>query len=193
MAAADELATIGFESQRQWADWLARHHAESKGIWMKIAKKGGDRQSVTYPEAVEEALCYGWIDGQKRQLDEQFWLQKFTPRGKRSVWSKINRDKALELIANGRMQPAGEREVERAKADGRWDNAYAGQKTATVPDDLLQALSKTPKAKAFFEKLNSVNRYAILFRLQTAKREETRQKRIQQFVEMLSEERTLYP
>jgi uncharacterized protein YdeI (YjbR/CyaY-like superfamily) len=174
-----------FESQQKFADWLAGHHTRSDGIWLKLAKKGADIPSVTYDEAVESALCYGWIDGQKKGFDETFWLQKFTPRRSKSIWSKINREKAEKLIASGQMQPAGMAAVELAKQDGRWEAAYDSQKTIAVPNDFQARLEKHPKAKVFFEKLDSANRYAILFRLQTAKKTETRMRRMQQFVEML--------
>jgi uncharacterized protein YdeI (YjbR/CyaY-like superfamily) len=149
--------------------------------------------SVSYAEALESALCYGWIDGQKAALDERYWLQKFTPRRPKSIWSKANCEKAEALIAAGRMQPAGLRQVEQAKADGRWDQAYASQSKNEVPEDFQSELDKNPEAKEFFGTLNSVNRYAILFRVQTAKRAETRAARIRKFVEMLSRHETIYP
>ena len=177
---------LAFASKDAWQSWLAKEHAASDGIWLKIAKKSSAVDSVTYAEALEVALCYGWIDGQKQPFDERHWLQRFTPRRARSRWSKINRDAAENLIAAGKMQSAGMREVERAKADGRWAAAYAPQKTATVPDDLQRALGKNAKARKFFETLDSRNRYAILYRIQDAKRPETRARRIAQFVEMLA-------
>ncbi len=149
--------------------------------------------SVSYAEALESALCYGWIDGQKATFDEQYWLQKFSPRRPRSIWSKANCEKAMALIEAGRMQPAGLRQVELAKADGRWDQAYAAQSKIEVPDDLQSELDKNPTAKEFFNTLNSVNRYAILFRIQTAKKAETRAARIKKFVEMLARHETIYP
>ena len=176
---------LAFASKDAWESWLANDHATSEGIWLKIAKKSSAVDSVTYAEALEVGLCYGWIDGQKQPFDERHWLQRFTPRRARSRWSKINRDAAENLIAAGKMQSAGMREVERAKADGRWAAAYASQKTATVPDDLQRALGKNAKARKFFETLDSRNRYAILYRIQDAKRPETRARRIAQFVEML--------
>ena len=160
-----DLVTLAFPSQADWERWLAENHASSPGLWLKIAKKETGIPSVTYDEALEAALCYGWIDGQKDKFDDQYWLQRFTPRRSKSKWSKINCDKADKLIAAGKMQPAGLREVERAKADGRWEAAYAGQRTMTVPDDLLQALAENEAARQFFETLNSVNRYAILYRI----------------------------
>ncbi len=150
-------------------------------------------KTLTYAEAVEAALCYGWIDGQGKSIDDTAWLQKFTPRGPRSVWSKINRQKAETLIASGRMQPAGLAAIERAKQNGQWDNAYDSHRTATVPDDLQAALDANAKAKAFFATLDSANRYAILWRLQTAKRAETRARRIEQFINMLENHEKLHP
>ncbi len=158
-----------------------------------IAKKGSARQTVTYAEALEVALCYGWIDGQKQRHDDSGWLQKFTPRGARSVWSKLNRERAEALISSGEMRPSGLAEVERAKADGRWADAYDSQRTAVVPDDLQAALEANPEAKAFFETLNSANRYAIIWRLQTAKKAETRERRLWQFIEMLERHEKLHP
>jgi uncharacterized protein YdeI (YjbR/CyaY-like superfamily) len=148
---------------------------------------------VSYPEALEMALCYGWIDGQKQRHDESGWLQRFTPRAPRSVWSKLNRDRAEALIAGGEMRPPGLAEVERAKSDGRWDDAYDSQRTAVVPGDLKAALEEHPEAKAFFETLNSANRYAIVWRLQTAKKAETRERRLRQFIEMLERHEKLHP
>jgi uncharacterized protein YdeI (YjbR/CyaY-like superfamily) len=184
--------TILFKTQRAWETWLAKHHAKSPGIWMRIARKGSDLSSVTYLEALEVALCYGWIDGLRKSFDAETFIQKLTPRRKRSMWSKINREKALALIESGRMKPAGLAEVERAKADGRWEAAYDSWKTATVPDDLAAALARNAKARAFFETLSSRNRYAILFRITSAKKSETRQRRIARFVEMLARGETLY-
>ena len=187
------LTVKPFPSQRDWEAWLEANHETSPGIWLKIAKKASGIQTVTHPEALESAICYGWIDGQRRALDEQFFLQKFTPRGSRSTWSRVNREKALDLVARGRMQPAGLREVARAEADGRWEAAYEPQSTATVPDDLQRELDANPRAAAFFASLDSRNRYAILYRLQNAKKPETRARRLAQFVAMLDEQRKLYP
>ncbi len=180
-----ELSIVPFENKKKWMDWLAKQHDKSAGVWLKIAKKNADVPSITYDEALDVALCYGWIDGQKKAFDDQYWLQKFTPRGPRSIWSKINTEKAERLIASGEMQPAGLRAIELARQDGRWEAAYTSQKNVSVPEDLQAALDKNKKAKAFFATLNSVNRYAILFRIQNAKKPETRARRIQQFVEML--------
>jgi uncharacterized protein YdeI (YjbR/CyaY-like superfamily) len=193
MESSKELLIRGFATQQDWEAWLAEHYADPTGIWLKIAKKATGTQSISYAEALEGALCYGWIDGQKAALDEQYWLQKFTPRRPKSVWSQINRDKANALIEAGRMQPSGLRQVDLARADGRWDAAYAGQSGATVPDDLQEALDKNPLARDFFLTLNSVNRYAIIFRVQTAKKAETRAAKIQKFVEMLAKGEKIYP
>lgn len=165
----------------------------SKGLWLKIAKKDSGVETVSYAEAVESALCHGWIDGQKGAFDEQFWLQKFTPRKPRSKWSKINRNKAEELLKQGRMKSAGLQEIERAKKDGRWTAAYDAQSTATVPDDLQRKLDENPEASAFFATLDSANRYAVLFRIQDAKKPQTRAQRIDKYVAMLSEHKKLHP
>ncbi len=180
-----ELPMLPFGSKKKWADWLAKQHDKYAGVWLKLAKKDTGIPSITYEEALDVALCYGWIDGQKKGFDDNYWLQKFTPRGPRSIWSKINTEKAERLIASGAMQPAGLQAIKLAKRDGRWEAAYASQKNASIPEDLQAALDKNKKAKAFFATLNSVNRYAILFRIHNAKKPETRAKRIQQFVEML--------
>ena len=188
---AEEQVT--FESAQEWEEWLAANHETSDGVWMLIAKKGGGADSVSYPEALEAALCFGWIDGQKGPLDDLHWRQRFTPRRARSRWSRINREKAEALIADGRMRPAGLREVERARADGRWDAAYAGAKAATVPPDLELALAENDEARAFFATLSSANRYAILYRIGEAKRPQTRADRIAKFVAMLSRHETIHP
>jgi uncharacterized protein YdeI (YjbR/CyaY-like superfamily) len=189
----DDLPVLAFGSLQSWRDWLAGHHQTSSGLWLKIAKKGSATPTVSYAEAIDGALCYGWIDGQKGKLDDEYWLQRFTPRKPRSRWSKINREKAERLIAEGRMQPAGLREVEAARADGRWDAAYEGQATATVPPDLARELDLNPVAKEFFATLNSVNRYAILYRIQDAKRAQTRADRIAKYIAMLNEHKTIHP
>jgi uncharacterized protein YdeI (YjbR/CyaY-like superfamily) len=180
-----DLPVLPFASKKQWAVWLAKQHNKSAGLWLKLAKKGSEIASVTYDEAVDVALCYGWIDGQKKGLDDKYWLQKFTPRGPKSSWSKINTKKAEKLIDSGEMKPAGRKVIEAAKQDGRWDAAYESQKTISVPDDLQDELDENLKAKAFFRSLKSADRYAILFRIHQAKRYETRARRIRQFVEML--------
>ena len=182
---ADDLPVLLFASRGELEAWLEENHADCEGLWLKIAKKGSGVESVSYAEALERALCFGWIDSQKRGLDETFFLQRFTPRRPRGKWSQINRAKAEELIAAGAMRSAGLSEVEAAKADGRWDAAYAGQRTATVPDDLKHELDRNEAASAFFAKLDSANRYAIIYRLQEAKKPETRQKRLRKFVAML--------
>ena len=182
-----------FPDRKAWAAWLDRHHNTSSGIWVRLAKKGADLASVTYPEALEEALCYGWIDAQKRGESEAAWLQRFTPRGVRSIWSKINRQKALALIETGQMKPAGLHEVKRARADGRWEQAYDGARTAEVPQDLEAALVANPEARKFFQTLDGANRYAILWRLQTAKKPDTRARRLAKFVEMLNNKEKIHP
>ncbi|MDP9026213.1 MAG: YdeI/OmpD-associated family protein [Actinomycetota bacterium] len=190
-AAAKPIVQCADADERQ--RWLAAHASESDGIRLAVAKKGGDHPSVSYAEALDEALCVGWIDGQKWSLDEHHFLQGFGPRRGRSIWSAINREKATALIESGRMQPAGLAEVERAKADGRWDDAYAGSKTIEVPEELRAALEAEPVAAAFFETLSSRNRYAILFRLHNAKKPETRTRSIEKFVAMLTRGETIYP
>ncbi len=190
---ADELPTLTFASQAEWETWLDAQHAESRGVWLQMAKKATGIPSITHAEALESALCYGWIDGQRASLDETYFLQKFTPRRARSGWSRVNVEKTTALIAAGRMRPAGLREVERAQADGRWDAAYEPQSTIAVPDDLKRELDAHPAAKAFFATLDSRNRYAILYRLQTAKKAETRAARLQKFVAMLAQEQKIYP
>jgi uncharacterized protein YdeI (YjbR/CyaY-like superfamily) len=187
-----DLPVLSFESKRKWAAWLTKQHDKSPGVWLKLAKKDSELSSVTYEEALDVALCYGWIDGQKKGFNDKYWLQKFTPRGPKSIWSKINTEKAERLIASGDMKPAGLRVIEAAKQDGRWEAAYASQKNISVPEDFQTALDKSKKAKEFFTALNSVNRYAILFRIHNAKRSKTRAKRIQQFVEMLERGEKIY-
>jgi uncharacterized protein YdeI (YjbR/CyaY-like superfamily) len=182
-----------FASQHDWERWLEEHHQSSPGLWLQIAKKAAGIPTVTYAEALEVALCFGWIDGQKASLDEQYWTQRFLPRGRRSIWSKVNRAKAEQLIASGAMQPSGLREVERARADGRWDAAYDPPSTATVPDDLARAFDANPAAREFFETLDSRNRYSVLHRIQNARRPETRARRIEQFVDMLARGETIHP
>ncbi len=184
---------LPFASAQLWASWLAEHHADTPdGVWLKIAKKDSGIPTVTYAEALEEALCFGWIDGQKRSFDETWFLQGFTPRRPRSRWSKVNTEKVQELIAAGRMQPAGLREVEAAKADGRWERAYEAQSVAQVPPDLQAAFDANPKAAEFFATLTGANRYAVLYRIHDAKRPQTRAARIEKFVEMLARGETLH-
>ncbi len=193
MKSSEELPIREFATQQDWEAWLSEYCDDTRGIWLKIAKKDAGVLSISYSEALEGALCYGWIDGQKVAFDKQYWLQKFTPRRSKSIWSQINCDKATALIESGRIQPTGLRQVELAKADGRWEAAYSSQSKATVPDDLQEALDKNPEARDFFLTLNSVNRYAILFRVQTAKKAETRAARIQKFVDMLAKGEKLHP
>ena len=189
----DNVPTIAFETQQDWEAWLKEHHIDTKGIWLKIAKKEARTPSVSYAEALDSALCYGWIDGQKAAFDAKYWLQKFTQRSAKSIWSKVNCGKAEALIAEGRMQPAGLRQVELAKSDGRWERAYESQSKITIPDDFQSELDKNPKAKDFFSTLDSANRYAFLFRIHAAKKPETRSAKIQKFVEMLNKQQKLHP
>jgi uncharacterized protein YdeI (YjbR/CyaY-like superfamily) len=182
-----------FRSADEWERWLGANHARSTGLWLRVAKKGSSAVSVSYAEALEVALLFGWIDGQKRKLDDRFWLQRFTPRGPRSRWSKKNRASAIELVKAGRMRQAGLDEIDRAKADGRWDAAYESQSRATIPPDLRRALDANERAAAFFETLDGHNRYAILYRVHDAKRPDTRAKRIATYTEMLARGETLHP
>ena len=182
-----------FKDQKSWEAWLRKHFDSSAGLWLRLTKKSAKLQSVSYQEALEVALCHGWIDGQKKSFDEESWLQKFTARGPNSIWSKINRAKAVELIERGQMRSGGLAAIESAKENGRWDAAYDSHRTAAPPRDFQTALNNDPKAKVFFATLNSQNRYAILFRIQTAKKVETRQKRINQFVQMLAKHEKSYP
>lgn len=181
----DGKPIVEFRKQSDWTKWLAKNHDKSSGAWLRMAKKGSGLKSINHDEALDAALCYGWIDGQARSEGDTTWLQKFTPRSKRSIWSKKNRENVKRLIDSGDMRAAGLAEIERAKKDGRWDAAYDSPRTITIPDDLTSAFKKNKKAKAFFDKLDSRNRYAVLFRIHNAKRVETREKRIKQFVEML--------
>jgi uncharacterized protein YdeI (YjbR/CyaY-like superfamily) len=187
------LPELAFTNRREWAKWLTANGATSRGGWLVFAKKGSGAASITYLEALEEALAWGWIDGQARSKDRASWLQRFTPRSPRSIWSKINRDRALALIAAGRMKRRGLDEVERAKRDGRWEAAYEPQSRATVPKDLQLGLAANPRAAAFFATLNSQNRYAVLFRIHGAKKPETRAARIARFVQMLAKHEKLHP
>lgn len=180
-----DLPIKPFASKAKWADWLARQHDKSAGLWLKLAKKDSEIKSITYEEALDVALCYGWIDGQKKGFDDKYWLQKFTPRGRKSIWSKINTEKAERLIASGEMKPAGLKAIETAKQDGRWEAAYASQKNMAIPEDFQAALDNNKKAKAAFATLKSAERYSFLFRIHHAKKPETRAKHIQKFVEML--------
>jgi len=193
MKKPDDIPVLSFENQQRWEAWLEARYADTKGVWLKIAKKDTNIPSVSYSDALDCALCYGWIDGQKAAYDEQYWLQKFTPRGAKSIWSKVNCDRVEALIVANRMQPAGMQQIERAKADGRWDAAYEAQSKITVPPDLQRELDNNQKAQDFFNMLDSANRYAILFRIHTAKKPETRATRIQKFVEMLENGQKIHP
>ena len=193
MAEKPELPILEVPDQAAWRRWLQFNHDAAAGVWLKFAKKGSPVKTVTYGEAVEEALCFGWIDGQARRLDEHFYLQRFTPRRRRSVWSQINRQKATRLIAEGRMAPAGLAQVEAAQADGRWENAYQSQSEATVPEDLQQALDENPQAKQFFETLTGSTRYAFLFRLHQVRTPAKRAERIAGYIQLLSAGKTLNP
>jgi uncharacterized protein YdeI (YjbR/CyaY-like superfamily) len=190
---AKNLPLMAFEDQQAWADWLHTNHATSSGLWIRLAKKTSARRSVSYAEAVEVALCYGWIDGQSKRYNETSWLQKFTPRRSRSIWSKTNREKAERLISQGRMQPAGLAEMDRAKQDGRWDAAYDSPRVAMVPAEFQAALERNPRASTFFRTLNSRDRFAILFRIQTARTPATRTRRIERFIRMLANHEKIYP
>ncbi|HSY41338.1 MAG TPA: YdeI/OmpD-associated family protein [Polyangia bacterium] len=197
-SAPSPTPVLSLATPAAWHTWLRTHHARSTGVFLRLVKtsterSGKTRTPLSYATALEVALAWGWIDGQKRALDAGAWLQRFTPRTPRSGWSKINRAKAEALIAAGTMEAPGLAEVERARKDGRWDRAYDGARAATVPSDLAHALARDPRATAFFEKLDSANRYAILYRLQTAKRPETRARRLQTFIEMCARHETLHP
>jgi uncharacterized protein YdeI (YjbR/CyaY-like superfamily) len=187
-----DLPVLLFATHSDWRAWLEENHAQPRGIWLKHAKKSSGKKSVSYLEAVEEALCFGWIDSQKQAYDEDYFLQKFTPRGPKSVWSKINVAKAEALIKSGKMRPAGLATINLAKQDGRWDAAYDSSSTNKIPEDFLSELDKNPKAKLFFETLNKANVYAFCWRIQTAKKPETRQARIEKFIEMLSQGQKLH-
>ena len=188
-----DLPVIAFKSQRAWDAWLTSQPAQSKGLWLKLAKKSSGIASVSKAEALDTALCHGWIDGQLDSFDDDYWLIRFTPRQSTSKWSEKNRTRALWLVELRRMRPAGLTEIERAKNDGRWSAAYAPQSTAQVPDDLRAALAKNKQAKSFFETLDGTNRYAILHRTHDAKKPETRKARIERYVMMLAEGKTIYP
>jgi uncharacterized protein YdeI (YjbR/CyaY-like superfamily) len=180
-----ESAVRLFENESAWSAWLEKNHRISAGIWLRLAKKNSGLESGSYAEALETALCYGWIDGHKRPESEQAWLQKFCPRSAKSIWSKINREKALALIEGGRMTSAGHNAIEQAKSNGRWESAYDSPSRATVPEDFQIALNANPRANAFFKNLDRANRYAILFRIQTGKKPETRTRNIPKFITML--------
>ncbi|MDR6549885.1 YdeI/OmpD-associated family protein [Paenibacillus qinlingensis] len=193
MNTKNELPQMHFEDQLAFENWLALHHNSSPGIRLQIAKKGGRMKSVSYDQALESALCYGWIDSQKEKADEHSWLQRFTPRGVRSIWSKVNKDKAELLIASGRMKPSGLKAIEAAKKNGQWDKAYEAQSNASLPADFALELERNREAKAFYDTLDRQNQYAITFRIHTAKKQETRVKRIQEFILMLENGEKIYP
>ncbi|NIE55428.1 MULTISPECIES: YdeI/OmpD-associated family protein [unclassified Burkholderia] len=184
---------LTFTSQAEWENWLEQNGTTSAGAWLRLAKKGTGQRTVTYEQALESALCHGWIDGQKRTESEQYWLQRFTPRSAKSIWSKLNTDRAEALIAAGRMRPPGLCEIEKARKDGRWQAAYTSASNSIVPDDLQAALDANPEARKFFATLNSRNRYAILFRIQNAKKPETRARKIREFIDMLNRGETIHP
>ncbi|HEU4449508.1 MAG TPA: YdeI/OmpD-associated family protein [Gaiellaceae bacterium] len=188
----DGRPVLAFASREEWEAWLDAEHGTSEGVWIKFAKKGSGVASVAYAEAVDVALCYGWIDSQVASLDERFYLQRFTPRRARSKWSRLNRDKVAELTRQGRMKPAGLAQVELAKADGRWEAAYASPANVEVPADLQAALDASPKAAEFWAGLSKSNRYAIVYGLEDAKRPETRTRRLEKFVAMLERGEKLY-
>ena len=191
-AKKDNLPILIFKTGKEWDRWLQKNYSSSNGIWLQIYKKGTGISSITYPEAVDTALCYGWIDGVANKYDEDSYLQRFTPRRSKSIWSKKNVEKANGLIASGKMKPGGLKEIEAAKADGRWDTAYDSPANIEIPKDFLEELSKKPKAKKFFQTLNKTNTYSIAWRLQTAKKPETRAKRMKVILEMLSKEQKFH-
>ncbi len=193
MAHPTDLPIRHFATSAAWEKWLAAHYEKEKGLWLRLSKKNSGERSVTYDEALDVALCYGWIDGQKQPYDDASWLQRFTPRRAKSAWSKRNTQHVQRLIKVGRMQASGLQEVTLAKKDGRWQRAYDSHSTMEIPADFLKVLEKNKKAKSFFETLNKQNLYAIVYRLQTAKKPETREKRIKMFVEMLAKSEVLHP
>lgn len=193
MQTLNELRIIRFESPKDWEQWLEANHAQPQGVWLKIAKKDSGATSVNYTEALDVALCYGWIDGQKQSFDTTYYLQKFTPRRPKSIWSKVNVKKVAALTAAGKMKPGGLAAVDAAKQDGRWDQAYDSHRTTEVPSDFQAALDAHPQAKAFFATLDKTNTYAILWRIQTAKKPETRRARIEKCIAMLNEGKKFHP
>lgn len=190
---AHELPELFFRTRSEWNRWLSANGTSSSGVWLRLAKRDSGIASLSYQDALERALCHGWVDGQKKSLDDEFWLQRFTPRGPRSIWSKLNRKKAADLMASGQMTPAGLAAVQSAQADGRWQRAYESQHSARVPADLAAALRANPGAQRFFAALDSRNRYAILFRLHQAVKAETRRRRLSKFVAMLAMGGKIYP
>lgn len=190
---AAELGIVYCEDAAAWEEWLAANHATSRGVRLAVAKKGSAHSSVSYLDGVLTALCYGWIDGKRTRLDDDHFLQMFTPRGASSIWSQINQGRVAQLIEEGRMTPAGQAEIDKAKANGRWDAAYAPQSTIEVPEDLAAALAESPEASALFAALDGQNRFAILFRIGNVKRAETRARKIAEYVAMLERGETIYP
>ena len=188
-----DVPIFSFDSPNKWHEWLQTNHTQPKGVWIRFFKKNAHVSSMTYTEAVDEALCYGWIDSQAKKYDEMSYIQKFTPRRTKSIWSKINRERIEKLITAGKMQASGLKQVEEAKKDGRWDHAYDSPRNMTLPEDFLKALSQNKQAKAFFETLNKTNTYAIMWRLQTAKKPETRAKRMTLVLEMLAKGEKFHP
>jgi len=188
-----ECLHLTFLNQDEWEDWLAKNGGTSAGVWLRLARKGARQSTLTYQQALASALCHGWIDGQKQAESEEYWLQRFTRRTAKSIWSRLNRERAEALVAAGKMHPAGMREIEKARKDGRWQAAYTSASNSVVPDDLQAALDANPKASAFFATLNGRNRYAILFRIQTVKKAATRARKIDEFIDMLSRGETLHP
>lgn len=184
--------TKAFKTPSTWAQWLEKHHGAAPGLWVRFYKKASGVRSITYAEALDEALCWGWIDGQVKPFDERSWLQRYTPRRPRSAWSKRNREHVARLTAEDRMQPSGLAQVDAAKADGRWDRAYDSPANTQVPADFLEALAREPQAEAFFKTLTRVNHYAVAYRLQTAKKAETRQRMLERFLQMMREGRKFY-
>ena len=192
-AGAQDPLILLFENQQAWEVWLSRNCSQVPGVWVRLAKKESKVHSLTYSEALDSAICFGWIDAQKKPESSSTWLQRFTPRGKRSIWSKINCQKATALLDCGRMRDSGLKEMLRAKQDGRWERAYDSPGTATIPEDFQSALDKSAKAKTFFATLESRNRYAILFRIQTVKKAETRSRKITEFIAMLESHEKIHP
>lgn len=190
---SSDLPIMTFADQQSMERWLDDHGDTSPGIRLQIAKKNSDIVTVSYSEALEVALCYGWVDSQKEAFDEDTWLQRFTPRGARSIWSKVNKDKAEQLIKDGRMKPAGYKAIEEAKKNGNWDKAYESQSVASLPEDFAAELARNAKAKAFYDTMGRQNKYAIVFRIHNAKKQETREKRIRQFIQMLEKGEKIYP
>ena len=191
MATGHELPILKVRDQAAWREWLDANHGRTQGVWLKFAKKGSSSRTVSYAEALEEALCFGWIDGQVRRFDDHFYLLRFTPRRARSQWSQVNREKATRLIEEGRMHAAGLAQIEAATADGRWDAAYPAQSQAEVPEDFQEALDENPGARAFFETLNGSTRYAFLYRLHNVRKADSRHRRIRDYIELLRTGKTL--